>query len=83
MKTIMNKQQVVVPQGAFASVAAVIAEHDFDHAIVEADADNEGEETITLSITYRKDEREAFHEIEDLISDYEHKGDEDDDDEDE
>ncbi len=80
MRTTIRKEEITVPQGAFAAVAALITEHSLEHTITDAD-DSEGEETITLSIRYSKDERNAFHEIEDLISEYENRDDEDDDDE--
>lgn len=81
MRTTIRKEEIVVPQGAFAAVAGVITEHDLDHQITDSD-DSEGEESITISVSYSKDERDAFHQIEDIISEYEHRDrDEDDDDE--
>ncbi len=80
MKTTVRKEEIVVPQGVFAAVASVIAEHSLDHTITDADAD-EDEESITLSITYTKEERDAFRQIQDLIEDHEEEDDEEEDDE--
>lgn len=70
MKTTVTKEEITVPQGVFAQVAEVIAEHSLPHTITEADT-AEHEESITLFISYAKDERDAFRQIQDLIEDYE------------
>ena len=83
MKKIIRKETVVVPQGCVSSVLVHLMREEIDYAVHDAH-DEEGEETVTLAVSYEKDEREAFHEMEDIIQEYEASSgdDEDEDDED-
>ncbi len=66
-QTIFTKKELNVPVGAMLDVSDVLIQNQITHEIVGTDAD---EETITLELQYDKDDRDAIHEIEDLIADY-------------
>jgi hypothetical protein len=73
-KTTITKQEITVPTGALIEVADILIDQEIPHHITETDED---EDTITLEIEYDKEQREAVHAIEDIISDYEEDGQED------
>ena len=45
----------------------IIIEHELKHEIIAAD---ESAETVTLTLTYDKNERDIVHQIEDLVEDH-------------
>ena len=76
MKTIKIKE-LEVPVGIIAEVADIMVSNDLENSITGSDED---QEIIFLEVRYDKDEeeqREAIHQIEDAINDYD--DDEDDD----
>ncbi len=77
MNTIIVKKEIEVPVGVLIDVADLLLEHDIEHKVIATDSD---EETITLEISYEKEQRDIFHEITDLIED--HSDNEDDEEED-
>jgi hypothetical protein len=76
--TKLISEQFDVPSAVMLEVCGLICEHDLHHAIMEVDEDAD---TITLELQYSKQDREAIHQIEDLIAD--NTDDEDDDEENE
>lgn len=62
----LTSQQFDVPSAAMLEVCALICEHDLHHTIMEVDEDAD---TITLELQYTKQDRDAIHQIEDLIAD--------------
>lgn len=75
MVTIIKKK-LIVPQEIIVEVASIICNNQLTHEIIEAD---EEDEIIILEVQYTKKEREAIHEIEDLIADNVDEEDEEDD----
>lgn len=73
-KTTITKQEITVPAGALIDVADILIEEDIYHRFTATDEDGD---TITLEIEYEKEQRDAVHAIEDIISDYEQDGQED------
>ena len=73
-KTTITKQEITVPTNALIDVADILIEEDIYHRFTATDED---EDTITFEIEYEKEQREAVHAIEDMISDYEEDGQED------
>ena len=70
MKTIKIKE-LEVPVGIIAKVADILVSNDLENGITGTDED---QEIIFLEVRYDKDEeeqREAIHQIEDVINDYE------------
>ena len=61
------QRAIKIPLTTLTEVADIIMEHEIPHEIVAAD---ESTETITLELTYDRDERSIIHAIEDLIEDY-------------
>ena len=76
MKTITITKEVEIPSAVFAEVAELLLEGELSNRITAADKE---EDTITLEVSYTKAERQAMHDIEDLINDH---ADEDEDEED-
>ena len=75
MKTIKIKE-LEVPVGIIAEVADIMVSNDLENSITGTDED---QEIIFLEVRYDKDEeeqREAMHQIEDVISDYDDDDDE-------
>ncbi len=66
-RTIITKKELHVPVGAMLDVADVLVQNQINHEIIGTDSD---EDTIIFEVQYEKDERDAIHEIEDLIADY-------------
>lgn len=77
-KTIITKKELEVPVGALSEVADILIENSIANEIV---GTNPEEDTIILEISYTKEERDAIHQAEDLINDYEEEDDEEKDDE--
>lgn len=74
--TIIKRKEIAVPAKLIVEVAGILDEHDLNTTLVGSDEDDD---TVTLKIEYSKEERDAIHEIEDLITDYEEDGEDDDD----
>ena len=75
MKTIKIKE-LEVPVGIIAEVADIMVSNDLENSIT---GTNEDQEIIFLEVRYDKDEeeqREAMHQIEDVINDYDDDDDE-------
>jgi hypothetical protein len=75
-KTIITKKELEVPVDVLVEVSAILVEHDIPNQIIDTD---EEEDSITIEVSFAKDQREVIHEVEDVISDYEEEDDEDDD----
>lgn len=71
-------KELEIPLAAFVQVADLIVENGLQHEITATDEDDE---LITITFTYSRDEREAIHEIEDLVEDAIEDEESDDDDE--
>ena len=78
-KTIFTKKEIEVPAGILIKVAELLLENDISNEIIATD---EEEDTLTLEVSYSKEERDIIHEAEDLISDFEDEENEEDDPED-
>jgi hypothetical protein len=65
MVTIIKKK-LTVPQEIIVEVASIFCNNQLTHEIIEADDE---EDIIILEVQYTKKERDAIHEIEDLIAD--------------
>jgi hypothetical protein len=72
------KKKLVVPQEIIVEVAGIICNNQLTHEIIEADDE---EDIIILEVQYTKKERDAIHEIEDLIADNVDEEDDEEDDE--
>ena len=77
-KTIITKKELKVPVGALSEVADILIENSIANEIV---GTNPEEDTIILEVSYTKEERDAIHQAEELINDYEEEDDEEKDDE--
>ena len=60
------RKSIEVPLSTLIEVADIIVENELSHEIIAAD---ESAETVTLEITYRREEREVIHQIEDFVED--------------
>ncbi|OMP79988.1 hypothetical protein [[Flexibacter] sp. ATCC 35208] len=80
MQTVITKRELQVPVAVLIRVADVLLENDITNSITGTDED---EGHITIEVEYEKEQREAIHEAEDIISDYHEDEEEDDDDEEE
>ncbi|NLR80951.1 hypothetical protein [Chitinophaga eiseniae] len=69
-----------IPVGALIEVADVLLENEITNNIT---GTNEEEDELVIEVQYEKEQREAIHQIEDIIADYEEEEDEDEEDEDE
>ena len=78
-KTIITKKEIQVPAGVLIKVAELLLENDISNEIIATDED---EDTLTLEVSYSKEERDIIHEAEDLISEFEEEENEEDDPED-
>ena len=75
MNTIIVRKEIEVPLGVLVDVADLLLEHDIGHKII---ATNTDENTISLEISYDREQRDVFYEITDLIEDHQQERDEDD-----
>ena len=78
MQTVITKRELQVPVDVLIRVADVLLENDITNRITGTDED---EGHITIEVEYEKEQREAIHEAEDIISDY-HENEEDEEDDD-
>lgn len=72
--TIITRKELEVPLGALIEVSDILIENGISNEITGTDED---EDTITLEVSFNKEEREIIHEVEDLISDFDPDGDQD------
>ncbi|BAV05075.1 hypothetical protein SAMN05421788_11583 [Filimonas lacunae] len=82
MNTIITKKEIHVPVDVLIQVSDVFLREDITNTIIGTE---EADHAIVFEVEYEKGQRDAIHEVEDIISDY-HENDEeeeDDDDEDE
>jgi hypothetical protein len=75
-KTIITKKELEVPVDVLLEVSAILVEHNIPNQIIDTD---EEEDSITIEVSFTKEQREVIHEVEDVISDYEEEDDDDDD----
>ena len=73
--TIITRKELEVPLGALIEVSDILIENGISNEITGTDGD---EDTITLEVSFTKEERDIIHEVEDLISDFDPDGDQDD-----
>ena len=73
--TIITRKELEVPLGALIEVSDILIENGISNEITGTDED---EDTITLEVSFTKEERDIIHEVEDLISDFDPDGDQDD-----
>ncbi|TDW97148.1 hypothetical protein [Dinghuibacter silviterrae] len=66
-------KELVVPTGALIDVTTVLLDSELTNEIVGCDEDDH---TITLEVSYNKEERDAVVEIERILEDYEDEEDE-------
>ena len=66
--TIITRKVLHIPVLAILQAVDLLLEHEIVHEIVATD---EEEEQLIIQVEYEKQERDAIHEIEDLIADYE------------
>lgn len=72
--TIITRKELEVPLGALIEVSDILIENGISNEITGTDGD---EDTITLEVSFTKEERDIIHEVEDLISDFDPDGDQD------
>ena len=72
--TIITRKELEVPLGALIEVSDILIENGISNEITGTDED---EDTITLEVSFTKEERDIIHEVEDLISDFDPDGDQD------
>ena len=70
--TIITRKELEVPLGALIEVSGILIENGISNEITGTDED---EETVTLEVSFTKEERDIIHEVEDLISDFDPDGD--------
>ena len=70
--TIITRKELEVPLGALIEVSDILIENGISNEITGTDDD---EDTITLEVSFTKEERDIIHEVEDLISDFDPDGD--------
>ncbi|SFW80251.1 hypothetical protein [Chitinophaga sancti] len=80
MQTVITKRELQVPVAVLIRVADVLLENDITNRITGTD---EEDGYITIEVEYEKEQRDAIHEAEDIISDYHDNEEEEDDEEDE
>ena len=73
--TIITRKELEVPLGALIEVSDILIENGISNEITGTDED---EDTITLEVSFTKEERDIIHEVEDLISDFDPDGNQDD-----
>ena len=73
--TIITRKELEVPLGALIEVSDILIENGITNEITGTDED---EDTVTLEVSFTKEERDIIHEVEDLISDFDPDGEEDD-----
>ena len=73
--TIITRKELEVPLGALIEVSDILIENGISNEITGTDED---EDTVTLEVSFTKEERDIIHEVEDLISDFDPDGDQDD-----
>ena len=73
--TIITRKELEVPLGALIEVSDILIENGISNEITGTDED---EDTITLEVSFTKEERDIIHEVEDLINDFDPDGDQDD-----
>ena len=73
--TIITRKELEVPLGALIEVSDILIENGISNEITGTDED---EDTITLEVSFTKEERDIIHEVEDLINDFDPAGGEDD-----
>ena len=72
--TIITRKELEVPLGALIEVSDILIENGISNEITGTDED---EDTVTLEVSFTKEERDIIHEVEDLISDFDPDGDQD------
>ena len=72
--TIITRKELEVPLGALIEVSDILIENGITAEIT---GTNEDEDTLTLEVSFTKEERDIIHEVEDLISDFDPDGDQD------
>ena len=70
--TIITRKELEVPLGALIEVSDILIENGISNEITGTDED---EDTITLEVSFTKEERDIIHEVEDLINDFDPDGD--------
>ena len=60
------KKPIKIPLIVLPTIADIIVSNDLVHEIIAA---SEADETITLEITYNREERQCIHDIEDYVED--------------
>ena len=73
--TIITRKELEVPLGVLIEVSDILIENGISNEITGTDED---EDTITLEVSFTKEERDIIHEVEDLISDFDPDGNQDD-----
>ena len=73
--TIITRKELEVPLGALIEVSDILIENGITNEITGTDED---EDTVTLEVSFTREERDIIHEVEDLISDFDPDGEEDD-----
>ena len=70
--TIITRKELEVPLGALIEVSDILIENGISNEITGTDED---EDTVTLEVSFTKEERDIIHEVEDLINDFDPDGD--------
>lgn len=78
--TTITKKELNVPSNLIIEVADVLLENGISNDIIGTDEETD---ELILEVTYEKEQREAIHQIEDLIADYEDNSEEEDEEEEE
>ncbi|MEO6229661.1 MAG: hypothetical protein ABIP10_06005 [Ferruginibacter sp.] len=73
--TTITRKELEVPLGALIEVSDILIENGISNEITGTDED---EDTVTLEVSFTKEERDIIHEVENLISDFNPDGEEDD-----
>jgi hypothetical protein len=78
--TKITKQELSIPAAIITEVACILLENEIINDIIGADTETD---EILIEIQYEREQRDAIHDIEDLISDYEEADEAEDDENDE
>ena len=79
MNRTITTKEFEMPVSALIEVADILIENELHHNIIATDEENE---SVTIEIEYEKEDRDAIHQIQDIIDDNEESDDDEDDDDD-
>jgi hypothetical protein len=77
---LITKKELSIPAAIITEVACILLENEIINDIIGADTETD---EILIEVQYEREQRDAIHQIEDMISDYQETEEDDDDDDEE